>query len=195
MNNYEYIIASLPLLSKDGKEMPDTDAILSEIREQLSAKDISTLDLLLSSFDPDKLDAEFYRKAAKDRNRFIREFFCLDLGIRNTKVEYLNSTLGRPEGTDVVVLDPDGEDPAFEQKAEVEALLRTDDILGRERALDDFYWKTVDAITVLDYFNLDVVLAFVVKLKMVERWLRLDEATGRELFRKLVKEIKENTKI
>ena len=75
MNNYEYIIASLPLLSKDGKEMPDTDAILSEIREQLSAKDISTLDLLLSSFDPDKLDAEFYRKAAKDRNRFIREFF------------------------------------------------------------------------------------------------------------------------
>jgi len=195
VNNYEYIIASLPLLSKDEKEMPDTDAILSEIREQLSAKDISTLDLLLSSFDPDKLDAEFYRKAAKDRNRFIREFFCLDLGIRNTKVEYLNSTLGRPEGTDVVVLDPDGEDPAFEQKAEVEALLRTDDILGRERALDDFYWKTVDAITVLDYFDLDVVLAFVVKLKMVERWLRLDEATGRELFRKLVKEIKENTKI
>ena len=47
----------------------------------------------------------------------------------------------------------------------------------------------------LDYFDLDVVLAFVVKLKMVERWLRLDEATGRELFRKLVKEIKENTKI
>ncbi|MBR4822665.1 MAG: DUF2764 family protein [Bacteroidales bacterium] len=195
MNNYEYIIASLPLLSKDGKEMPDTDAILSEIREQLSAKDISTLDLLLSSFDPDKLDAEFYRKAAKDRNRFIREFFCLDLGIRNTKVEYLNSTLGRPEGTDIVILDPDGEDAEFEQKAEVEALLRTDDILGRERALDDFYWKTVDAITVLDYFDLDVVLAFVVKLKMVERWLRLDEATGRELFRKLVKEIKENTKI
>ena len=195
MNNYEYIIASLPLLSKDGKEMPDTDAILSEIREQLSAKDISTLDLLLSSFDPDKLDAEFYRKAAKDRNRFIREFFCLDLGIRNTKVEYLNSSLGRPEGTDIVILDPDGEDAEFEQKAEVEALLRTDDILGRERALDDFYWKTVDAITVLDYFDLDVVLAFVVKLKMVERWLRLDEATGRELFRKLVKEIKENTKI
>ncbi len=195
MNNYEYIIASLPLLSKDGKEMPDTDAILSEIREQLSAKDISTLDLLLSSFDPDKLDAEFYRKAAKDRNRFIREFFCLDLGIRNTKVEYLNSTLGRPEGTDIVILDPDGEDAEFEQKAEVEALLRTDDILGRERALDDFYWKTVDALTVLDYFDLDVVLAFVVKLKMVERWLRLDEATGRELFRKLVKEIKENTKI
>ncbi|MCR4571462.1 MAG: DUF2764 domain-containing protein [Bacteroidales bacterium] len=195
MNNYEYIIASLPLLSKDGKEMPDTDAILSEIREQLSAKDISTLDLLLSSFDPDKLDAEFYRKAAKDRNRFIREFFCLDLGIRNTKVEYLNSTLSRPEGTDIVILDPDGDDAEFEQKAEVEALLRTDDILGRERALDDFYWKTVDALTVLDYFDLDVVLAFVVKLKMVERWLRLDEATGRELFRKLVKEIKENTKI
>ncbi|MCR5519261.1 MAG: DUF2764 domain-containing protein [Bacteroidales bacterium] len=195
MNNYEYIIASLPLLSQDGKEAPDTDAILSEIKEQLSAKDLSILDLLLDSYDPEKLDAAFYRKALKERNKFVRSFFALDLGVRNTKVEYLNSTLGRPEGQDIVVLNPEGEEEEFEQKAEVEALLRTDDILGRERALDDFYWKAVDSLTVLDYFDLDKILAFVVKLKMVERWLRLDEATGRELFRKLVKEIKENTKI
>ena len=195
MNNYEYIIASLPLLSQDGKEAPDTDAILSEIKEQLSAKDLSILDLLLDSYDPEKLDAAFYRKALKERNKFVRSFFALDLGVRNTKVEYLNSTLGRPEGQDIVVLNPEGEEEEFEQKAEVEALLRTDDSLGRERALDDFYWKAVDSLTVLDYFDLDKILAFVVKLKMVERWLRLDEATGRELFRKLVKEIKENTKI
>ena len=77
----------------------------------------------------------------------------------------------------------------------MDAILETDDILGRERALDNFYWKAADALTVLDVFDLDLILAFVVKLKQVERWLRLDEATGRELFRKLVKEIKENTKI
>ena len=216
MNNYEYIIAGLPFLSQDGREAPDTEAILADIREQLSAADAKTLDFLLSAYAPDMPNAAFYLEARRSRNRFVREFFALDLGVRNAKVEYLNRSLGRPEGTDIVnpalAADPDGalatggalnattvpmdEDlPEFDQKPEVDAILETDDILGRERALDNFYWKAADALTVLDVFDLDLILAFVVKLKQVERWLRLDEATGRELFRKLVKEIKENTKI
>lgn len=195
MNNYEYIIAGLPFLSQDGREAPDTEAILADIREQLSEKDAKTLDFLLSAYAPDMPDAAFYLEAKKSRNRFIREFFALDLGVRNAKVEYLNRSLGRPEGTDVVNPDPEKDLPEFDQEPEVDAILETDDILGRERALDNFYWKSADALTVLDVFDLDLILAFVVKLKQVERWLKLDEATGRELFRKLVKEIKENTKI
>ena len=195
MNNYEYIIAGLPFLSQDGREAPDTEAILADIREQLCEKDAKTLDFLLSAYAPDMPDAAFYLEAQKSRNRFIREFFALDLGVRNAKVEYLNRSLGRPEGTDVVNPDPEQDLPEFDQEPEVDAILETDDILGRERALDNFYWKSADALTVLDVFDLDLILAFVVKLKQVERWLKLDEATGRELFRKLVKEIKENTKI
>lgn len=193
MNNYEYIIASLPLLHPDDRVAPDTDAILTEIREQLTARDLAVLDFLLSSYEPETLNAEFYLKAKESRSPFIREFFRIDLGVRNAKVEYLNRTLNRPEGTDIV--SPWEELPEFEQKPEVDAILEGTDILARERGLDDFYWKAVDTITVMDYFDLDAILAFVVKLKLVERWLRLDEATGRELFRKLVKEIKENTKI
>jgi hypothetical protein len=195
VNNYEYIIAGLPLLQQDGRENPDTEAILADIREQLSDKDNQALGLLLDSYDTSRLDADFYRKAADSHNKFIRNFFALDLGVRNAKVEYLNRTLGRPEGTDVLILDPENESTEFEQKAEVDAILEGSDILARERGLDDFYWKAVDTLTVMDVFDLDVILAFVVKLKLVERWLRLDEATGRELFRKLVKEIKENYKI
>ena len=195
MNNYEYIIAGLPLLSQDGRENPDTGALLDEIREQLSSSDRSALDFLLSSYEPETLNAEFYLKAEKSRNRFIREFFSLDLGVRNTKVEYLNRKLGRPEGTDILIPDPESDSVEFEKKEEVNAILEGGDILARERGLDDFYWKSADELTVLDVFDLDVILAFVVKLKLVERWLRLDEATGRELFRKLVKEIKENRQI
>ncbi len=195
MNNYEYIIAGLPLLSQDGRENPDTGALLDEIREQLSSSDRSALDFLLSSYEPETLNAEFYLKAEKSRNRFIREFFSLDLGVRNTKVEYLNRKLGRPEGTDILIPDPESDSVEFEKKEEVNSILEGGDILARERGLDDFYWKSADELTVLDVFDLDVILAFVVKLKLVERWLRLDEATGRELFRKLVKEIKENRKI
>ena len=195
MNNYEFIIAGLPLLSQDGRENPDTGALLDEICEQLSSSDRSALDFLLSSYEPETLNAEFYLKAEKSRNRFIREFFSLDLGVRNTKVEYLNRKLGRPEGTDILIPAPESDSVESEKKEEVNAILEGGDILARERGLDDFYWKSADELTVLDVFDLDVILAFVVKLKLVERWLRLDEATGRELFRKLVKEIKENRNI
>ena len=62
MNNYEYIIAGLPFLSQDGREAPDTEAILADIREQLSEKDAKTLDFLLSAYAPDMPDAAFYLK-------------------------------------------------------------------------------------------------------------------------------------
>lgn len=195
MNNYEYIIAGLPFLSRDGHENPDTGAILEEIRSQLSGRDNDTLSFLLRGYDPEALGKDFYLQAAKSRNRFVREYFALDLAVRNAKVDYLNRSLGRAEGTDRVQLAEDGDDAAFEEKALVDEILEGNDILARERALDDFYWKAVDAITVMDVFDLDVILAFVVKLKLVERWLRLDESAGRELFRKLVSEIKDNYKI
>ncbi len=195
MNNYEYIIAGLPLLSSDGRDAPDAGILLDEIRAQLSGKDRETLDFLLKGYDPEALGRDFYLEALKHRNRFIRKYFELDLGMRNAKVEYLNSSLHRPAGKDIVTLYDEEENPVFEAKGEVDAILGGDDILTRERAIDDFYWKSVDEITVMDVFDLDLILAFVVKLKLVDRWMRLDEQTGRELFRKLVSEIKDNYKI
>ena len=56
-------------------------------------------------------------------------------------------------------------------------------------------WDKIDSLTVMDVFDLDVILGFIAKLKIVDRWLQLDEGTGRELFHKLVKEIKENYNI
>ena len=40
------------------------------------------------------------------------------------------------------------------------------------------------------YFDLTVILGFIVKLKIIDRWMKLDEATGREMFRELVDEVR-----
>ena len=84
MDNYAYIIASLPVLNQeDHPEHFVAEEILAEIREQLSARDNSVLGLLLEGYDPDKLDAEFYRRALAHGNRFIREWFRFDLDLRS----------------------------------------------------------------------------------------------------------------
>lgn len=188
MNNYEYIIASLPVLhQEDRKEQNlDVDAIVAEIKEQCSSHDRELVDLLLSGYDPEALNEEFYSKALADKNGFIRSWFEYDLNVRNTKVEYLNRALGREEGTDML---PAGEDD-FEGKPEVQAVLNTNDILARERGLDDLMWSRAEELTLMHNFDIDVILGFIAKLKIIDRWLRLDPETGSALFRKLVEEIR-----
>ena len=189
MNNYEYIIASLPVLAREDGSKPDASALLEEIRPLLSEKDCELLDFVLEGYDSDKLDASFYERAAKSRSRFIREYFAFDLGLRNAKVRWLNNSLGRDENQDCIVL---GEEPAdFPAASEAQAVLEGSDILGRERGLDDLMWKKAEEICLMEVFSLDVILGFVARLKIVDRWLVLDEGTGRKMFRRLLTEIKE----
>ena len=42
----------------------------------------------------------------------------------------------------------------------------------------------------MDYFNMNAILAFLVKAKTVQRWAELDPAKGEEMFHKLVMEIR-----
>lgn len=193
MNNYEYIVASLPVIASDYRGPLDTDAIISEIRSQFSPKDEAVLDTLLKGFDSDSLDAEFYRTALASKNRFIAGYFGYDLDVRNCRVAYLNKALGRPEGQDLLVLDED-EPREFEDLEKVNAVLEGSDILERERGLDDIMWERIDELTLMEVFTLDQILGFVAKLQIVARWLRLDPQTGRELFRQLVEEIRNNKK-
>ena len=193
MNNYEYIVASLPVIASDYRGPLDTDAIISEIRSQLSPKDEAVLDTLLKGFDSDSLDAEFYRTALASKNHFIAGYFGYDLDVRNCRVAYLNKALGRPEGQDLLVLDED-EPREFEDLEKVNAVLEGSDILERERGLDDIMWERIDELTLMEVFTLDQILGFVAKLQIVARWLRLDPQTGRELFRQLVEEIRNNKK-
>lgn len=192
MNNYYYIVASLPVLSHDWKPGDKTpDSIRQEIIEQCSEKDCKVIGLLESGFVDENLTADFYRTALAHKNRFIREYFRFDLNVKNAKVRYLNEALGRDPKKDVIVLDEDdGDQDGFEEAAKLDAILHGKDILERERGIDDLMWDKIDEMTVYDYFDIEAVLAFLAKLHIVERWYILDEKTGREMFRRLVDEVR-----
>ena len=191
MDNYAYIIASLPVLQPDQEKADNLVAqdLLDEIREQLSARDAAVLDQLLEGYDPEKLDAEFYRKALQHRNRFIRDWFRFDLNLRNLTVSYINDSLGRQEGQDQVKLEGD-ETEEFPEAAAAREVLNCGDNLARERGLDELRWKKIDDLTILDSLDLEVILGFVAKLKIIDRWLQLDPDSGRALFRRLVEEVR-----
>ena len=147
------------------------------------------LDLLLEGCDPEKLDADFYTKALQHGNRFIRDWFRFDLDLRNTVVSYLNDSLGRPDEEDMVLLEG-RETEEFYELDDAKHVLNGADILKREQGLDDLRWRKIDDLTVLDSLDLELILGYVLKLKIVDRWLQLDPDSGRALFRKLVEDIR-----
>jgi len=186
MDNYEYIISSLPLLEMDSSL--NTEAVIEEIREQCSAKDNSVISSLLKGFDEKQLDRNFYLSCLESENRFIREYFLFDLNVRNAKVRTINKALNRPMDLDVISITD--EDYEFEELSQLESILEGKDILVKEKALDQLMWRKIDELTTFNYFDLDAILGFITKLHITDRWFKLDENTGRELFRKLVEEIR-----
>ena len=191
MNNYYYIVASLPVLSHEWKPGAETpQSIRQDILEQCSGKDRQLVMLLEDGFVDGNLTPDFYRTALAHRNRFIREYFRFDLCVRNAKVRYLNRALGRDPEKDTVVLDEDATEETFDEASSLDAILHGKDILERERGIDDLIWGKIDDLTTYDYFDIEAILGFLAKLHIVERWYTLDEQTGREMFRKLVDEVR-----
>lgn len=191
MNNYHYIVAGLPVLSHDWNPGEDTpESIRAEILEQCSEKDRKTIGMLEKGFVDENLTEDFYRQALASRNRFVRDYFRFDLNVRNAKVRYLNEALGRDPKKDVIVLGEDDSQDEFEEVSKLDAVLHGKDILERERGIDDLMWDKIDEMTTYDYFDIEAILGFLAKLHIVERWYILDEKTGREMFRKLVDEVR-----
>ena len=198
MKNYEYIVASLPDIttgSKFGEKGPED--YIEEIVSLCSDKDRKLIEFLMSGYLEENLNAGFYSEALTHKDAFIREYFRFDLNVRNAKVKYLNKALGRDAEKDVLlfgedtpqaVLDVAAEE--FEEAADLETILNTGDILSRERGIDDLMWEKIDSLTTFNYFDIDAILGFITKLNIVARWYRLDEQTGREMFKRLVDEVR-----
>lgn len=198
MANYEYIVASLPDITtgwKFGEKTPDD--YIEEIVSLCSDKDRKMIAFLMDGYCDEKLDAGFYSAALLHKDRFIREYFLFDLNVRNSKVRYLNRALGRPADKDILAFGEDTDPQVleaaaseFEEAAALETVLAQTDILSRERGIDDLMWDKISDLTTFNYFDIDAILGFITKLNIVSRWYRLDEQTGREMFKRLVDEVR-----
>ena len=187
MDNYVYIVAGLPELTSGFENTGFNYAAVKEgIMELLSEKDQLLVELMEEGFNEDTLNAEFYDKASKSKNRFIREYFDFDGRLRNMKVNYLASRLGK-NGEEYQVELPEAD---FEEGKQIQEILADANFVKREQKMDELKWEKASDIARMDYFNMNAILAFMVKAKTVQRWAELDPEKGQEMFKKLVQEIR-----
>lgn len=62
-------------------------------------------------------------------------------------------------------------------------------IVEKERKIDAVRWTEADEIAVFDFFNINYILSYLVKVNIVARWSMLAPEVGREMLNRLIKEL------
>lgn len=69
------------------------------------------------------------------------------------------------------------------------AAMDEQNMLEKERKIDLIRWSVASELSTFDYFSLDAVLAYLVKVNLVARWACLDAKSGKAMFDRLIAEL------
>lgn len=207
MGNYHYIIAGLPDMVLDFETSGyDFDALFEHISEMSSEQDRRCMEWLFFGLNEENLNNHFYRAAKKSKNKFIREYFTFDLELRNFQAAYIarknsldpvNYLIGENEVTEMLKRSKAsdfGLSLFSDTASEIFKILENKNILEREQLIDKLKWEKANEICTFNYFDINVVLSFLLKLTIVKRWYKLDKKKGAIIFNQLVEEMQKTFK-
>jgi len=157
---------------------------------------------LMPDMSPEnELTTLFFDHMLALENDFLRNWFEFELNVRNIITALLARKYEIPYEHQII---GDGEISNIVRKShardfglggelyyleDLVSLVRNDNIQEREKAIDELRWERLDEETFFEYFTMEKVLAYTIKLGIAERWLGIDKEYGNELFRKLLKEL------
>ena len=155
----------------------------------------------------DKLHGFYYHYAMKCGNKFVSEWFELNLNVNNILAamaarKYKMDVTRVSVGTNVVaeaLRTSNARDFGLADDLEYfEPLTRindTVDLVDREKKIDLLKWNWMEDNTFFNYFTIEKIFIFLMKLEMIERWVSLDKEKGNEMFRKLIDQLKDEVQI
>lgn len=141
----------------------------------------------------------YYAECARSSSRFLREWSLFDRNLRNIAAAVGARAAGR--ATDEAVVG--GGDVAAQLRrssaadfglrgelpcvdAVIAAVNEEANLLEKEHKLDLIRWNEAVELASFDYFDINAVLSYLVRVNIVARWTRLSERTGREMFARLL---------
>lgn len=157
-------------------------------------------------FYEDILSNYYYRYVMDKGDAFIRTWVRFERAIRlvlaaiTIKRHDLDARRLIVGDSDLVQLLRSGNwhDITFLEEGEVvQQVLRISeetDLSTREHMIDKLKWDYLDNLTFADTFSIDTMLAYLLKLRMLDRWSSLDPQVGKERFREIVDKLNGESK-
>lgn len=148
------------------------------------------------------LFAAYYDACRRARSRFLRAWSEFDRTLRNVTAALAARAASRPVeevvvgGGDVAEQLQRSSAADFGLRGElpfvdtvIAAMNDEANLLEKERKIDLVRWEEATELATFDYFNINAILSYLVRINIVARWARLDAARGREMFGRLLAEL------
>jgi len=71
-------------------------------------------------------------------------------------------------------------------------LMDNDNLVERERGLDLIIWNFLDEAVTFEYFSLERVISYMLRLMIIERWSKMDSESGRKVFMEMVEKFRQS---
>lgn len=185
---------------KSPQRLPETLARVVRAYDDPEGEDAETVDTA-QRFEK-SLFAAYYALCAREGDRFLRDWSAFDRNLRNVAAALAARAAQRPV-EEVVVGGGDvaeqlqrssaadfglrGELPYLD--AVIAAVGEEGNLLEKERKIDLIRWNEALELATFDYFDMNAVLSYLVRIAIVARWTRLDPVRGREMFARLMAEL------
>lgn len=152
------------------------------------------------------LTALFYDYLLANSEGFIREWFAFDRDLRNI-LTALSARYHDQSPEKALIGDNEliiklkqshnydfGLSPEFPFIEQLIRLHEQQDFSELERQIDFIRWNKIEELTAFSYFNLEVILGYLLKLKITRRWSMLDAQNGRKLLDSKIDKLRKSIK-
>ena len=153
------------------------------------------------------LASAYYAYAMKSKNPFIASWFEFNLNINNILAAFAARKY-KMNVAEVIVGDTEvcemlrtsnardfGLSETLHYFEPLQRLVETDDLVEREKKVDQLKWKWLEDASFFHYFTVERLFVFLLQLEMIERWVLLDKEKGSELFRQMIQNLKDEVQI
>lgn len=155
----------------------------------------------------DRLSSLYYMHCMKSSNKFISKWFEFNLDINNLniaiisrkhKLELNNYVLGENEVVESIRTSTArdfGISTMFDYYDEVVKISEMQNLVDKERKLDEMKWNWIEEATFFDHFTVEQIFVFLIKIDIIERWSALDKDKGDKKFRNIIDSLKNEVQI
>lgn len=155
----------------------------------------------------DMLATYYYAYAMNCGNKFVSSWFEFNLNINNVlaalaarkyKMDVAQVVVGKTDVSEMIRTSNARDFGLTEMLEYFEPILRIseiDELVEREKKIDLLKWNWMEDAVFFDYFTVERIFVFLLKLEMIGRWISMDKEKGSELFRQIIDQLKNEVQI
>lgn len=160
-----------------------------------------------SILEKDYLQALYYNYALKSSNKFLASWYEFNMNLNNILI----ASMGRKYNFDTqnFIVGDNAVAQALRTSAArdwglsgdfgymelVQRVAEETEVTEKERKIDQLKWNWLEENTFFDYFTVERVFAYLLKLEIIERWYMLNREQGEKTLREMIARLKSEVQL